>query len=115
MALIKQASVVKPKMQKKEVTIKQSTWKMADQYIKFAGLRGSNQEKIEFLIEEALLHVFETDEDFQKSLNYKEQKQVAPKQEVKEQKKHDNSADLNKLKELQNKHNNVAPTKKAAK
>ncbi len=109
MALIKQASVVKPKMQKKEVTIKQSTWKMADQYMKFAGLRGSNQEKIEFLIEEALLHVFETDEDFQKSLNYVEQKKVAPKQETK---KHDNSADLNKLKELQNKHNNTNAPKK---
>ena len=62
MALIKQAAEVKPKLQKKEITIKQSTWKEAENYIKYAGLRGSAQEKMEFLVEQALLHVFANDQ-----------------------------------------------------
>ena len=34
MALIKQVAEVKPKLQKKVITIKQSTWKEAENYIK---------------------------------------------------------------------------------
>ena len=65
MALIKQPDEVKPKLQKKEINIKQATWKEAENYIKYAGLRGSAQEKMEFLVEEALLHVFANDQGYQ--------------------------------------------------
>lgn len=65
MALIKQVAEVKPKLQKKVITIKQSTWKEAENYIKYAGIRGSAQEKMEFLVEQALLHVFANDQGYQ--------------------------------------------------
>ena len=65
MALIKQVAEVKPKLQKKVITIKQSTWKEAENYIKYAGIKGSAQEKIEFLVEQALLHVFANDQGYQ--------------------------------------------------
>ena len=65
MALIKQVAEVKPKLQKKVITIKQSTWKEAENYIKYAGIRGSAQEKMEFLVEQALLHVFANDQEYQ--------------------------------------------------
>lgn len=66
MALIQQQKEVKPRLQKKEINIKADTWKQADNYIKYAGIRGTNQEKIEFLVEQALLHIFDADEGFQK-------------------------------------------------
>lgn len=65
MALIKQVAEVKPKLQKKVITIKHSTWKEAENYIKYAGIRGSAQEKMEFLVEQALLHVFANDQGYQ--------------------------------------------------
>ena len=65
MALIKQVAEVKPKLQKKVITIKQSTWKEAENYIKYAGIKGSAQEKMEFLVEQALLHVFANDQGYQ--------------------------------------------------
>ena len=73
MALIKQAAEVKPKLQKKEIIIKQSTWKEAENYIKYAGIRGSAQEKMEFLVEQALLHVFANAQGYQDYIKPKAQ------------------------------------------
>lgn len=73
MALIKQAAEVKPKLQKKEITIKQATWKEAENYIKYAGIRGSAQEKMEFLVEQALLHVFANDQGYRDYIKPKAQ------------------------------------------
>lgn len=65
MAVLKQNEVKTIRKVKKETTLPQDVWAMVTSYIKYAGIKGSQVDKRNFVIEGALKHLFENDKEFQ--------------------------------------------------
>ena len=64
MALIKAPATVKVKLQDKTVSLPVEVWKKLNEYARFAGIGGKPAEKVNYIIEQALLSVFESDKEF---------------------------------------------------
>ena len=64
MAVLQQKEAKTIRMVKKETTLKQDTWSLISSYIKYAGIKGSQVEKRNFVIEGALNYLFENDKEF---------------------------------------------------
>ena len=64
MAVLKQKEVRTVRLVKKETTLPQDVWSMVSSYIKYAGIKGSQVDKRNFVVEGALKHLFESDKGF---------------------------------------------------
>lgn len=79
MAVLKQKETKTVRMVKKETTLNQEVWSMVSSYIKYAGIKGSQVDKRNFIVEGALKHLFENDKGFKEYIGAAE----ALKEEVK--------------------------------
>lgn len=64
MALIKAPEQKKVQLQEKKVVLDASTWRELNQYAKFAGIKGRAQDKVNYIVEQALLNVFNSDKAY---------------------------------------------------
>ena len=78
MAVLKQKEVRTVRLVKKETTLPQDVWSMVSSYIKYAGIKGSQVDKRNFVVEGALKHLFESDKGFMEYIG----KEAAVKREV---------------------------------
>ena len=78
MAVLKQKEVKTVRLVKKETTLPQDVWSMDSYYIKYAGIKGSQVDKRNFVVEGALKHLFESDKGFMEYIG----KEAAVKREV---------------------------------
>lgn len=64
MALIKAPEEKKVQLQEKKVVIDASTWRELNSYAKFAGIKGRAQDKVNYIVEQALLNIFSSDKAY---------------------------------------------------
>lgn len=76
MAIIKKPVVKKERMVKKTITLSADVWRDLNAYARYAGITGRAADKANYIVGEALEHVFESDKGFAEAVRKEEEEKA---------------------------------------